>query len=109
MQLYSVCIDPPWNVSGNPSRADLCPATASTPAYTPSGSSENAPAIRRQGEVNAAASYWLEGMQRQGIAAFNKDPTGYKVFRNVKDYGARGGFAATGSVLAFLTGPQVMV
>ena len=34
--------------------------------------------------------YWLEKIKHQGIAAYNPDPTGYKVFRNVKDYGAVG-------------------
>jgi glucan 1,3-beta-glucosidase len=67
-------------------------AIGSTPANAPLSAPKEAPVVRRQGEVNAAASYWLEGMQRQGTAAFNKNPAGYKVFRNVKDYGARGGF-----------------
>ncbi|KAH7400751.1 exo-beta 1,3 glucanase-like protein [Phaeosphaeria sp. MPI-PUGE-AT-0046c] len=44
--------------------------------------------------VNAAAviedGYWLNDMSGKGIASFNKDPAGYKVFRNVKDYGATG-------------------
>jgi len=35
-------------------------------------------------------SYWLENIQHQGVAAFNPDPTGYQVFRNVKDFGAVG-------------------
>ena len=35
------------------------------------------------------ASYWLEQIKHQGIAAFNPD-TSYKTFRNVKDYGAKG-------------------
>jgi glucan 1,3-beta-glucosidase len=34
--------------------------------------------------------YWLEKIKHQGIAAYNPDPTSYKVFRNVKDYGAIG-------------------
>ena len=34
--------------------------------------------------------YWLEKITHQGIAAYNPDPTGYNVFRNVKDYGAVG-------------------
>ena len=34
--------------------------------------------------------YWLEKIKHQGIAAYNPNPTGYKVFRNVKDYGAVG-------------------
>ncbi|KNZ74781.1 Glucan 1,3-beta-glucosidase [Termitomyces sp. J132] len=34
--------------------------------------------------------YWLETINHQGIAAYNSDPTGYQVFRNVKDFGAKG-------------------
>lgn len=32
----------------------------------------------------------MEDIQHQGIAAFNPDPSGYQVFRNVKDFGAKG-------------------
>jgi glucan 1,3-beta-glucosidase len=35
-----------------------------------------------------AATYWYESIAHQGISAFG--PSGYKVFRNVKDYGAKG-------------------
>lgn len=35
-----------------------------------------------------ASSYWYENIQHQGISAFG--PSGYKVYRNVKDYGAKG-------------------
>ncbi|KAK4561740.1 hypothetical protein LTR86_004419 [Recurvomyces mirabilis] len=34
--------------------------------------------------------YWLEDIKHQGLAAFNPDPSGYQVFRNVKDFGAKG-------------------
>jgi glucan 1,3-beta-glucosidase len=34
-------------------------------------------------------AYWLEQIPHRGRAAFNPDRE-YKVFRNVKDYGARG-------------------
>jgi hypothetical protein len=43
--------------------------------------------------ANAAVSdpsYWLAGISHQGLAAFNSNPSGYTVFRNVKDYGAKG-------------------
>jgi glucan 1,3-beta-glucosidase len=32
--------------------------------------------------------YWYENINHQGISAFG--PSGYQVFRNVKDYGAQG-------------------
>jgi len=37
-----------------------------------------------------ACSFWMENIAHQGIAAFNADPSNYTVFRNVKDYGAKG-------------------
>jgi len=37
-----------------------------------------------------AASYWLEAIKHQGISAFNANPASYQVFRNVKDFGAKG-------------------
>ncbi|KAI4722175.1 glucan 1,3-beta-glucosidase [Aureobasidium sp. EXF-10727] len=38
----------------------------------------------------ASCAYWLEDIKHQGIAAFNSDPSTYQVFRNVKDFGAKG-------------------
>ena len=35
-------------------------------------------------------SYWLEGIAHQGVSAFNANPSTYQVFRNVKDFGAKG-------------------
>ena len=35
-----------------------------------------------------ASSYWVETIQRQGTVAFGD--SAFKVFRNVKDYGAKG-------------------
>lgn len=34
--------------------------------------------------------YWLESIQHQGTSPFNPDPSSYQIFRNVKDYGAKG-------------------
>ncbi|KAK5945682.1 hypothetical protein PMZ80_002889 [Knufia obscura] len=36
-----------------------------------------------------SSSYWMETITRQGQAAYNPDKS-YKIFRNVKDYGATG-------------------
>lgn len=44
--------------------------------------------------------FWLEDIKHQGIAAFNPDPSSYQVFRNVKDFGAKGDVCA---FLIFLT------
>lgn len=38
----------------------------------------------------ASCSYWLEDIKHQGYAAFNPSPETYQVFRNVKDFGAKG-------------------
>ncbi|KAJ5544547.1 hypothetical protein N7535_007055 [Penicillium sp. DV-2018c] len=38
----------------------------------------------------ADTGYWLADIAHQGRAAFNSNPSGYTVFRNVKDYGAKG-------------------
>ncbi|KAK0225091.1 exo-beta-1,3-glucanase [Armillaria nabsnona] len=34
--------------------------------------------------------YWLQNIKHQGTSAFNSNPGSYKVFRNVKDFGAVG-------------------
>lgn len=42
------------------------------------------------GNAKPEDPFWLEGIKHQGISAFNPDPSSYKVFRNVKDFGAVG-------------------
>ncbi|KAL2065578.1 hypothetical protein VTL71DRAFT_3248 [Oculimacula yallundae] len=37
-----------------------------------------------------SAPYWLEQIKHQGISPFNSNPANYQVFRNVKDFGAKG-------------------
>ena len=34
--------------------------------------------------------YWLQNIKHQGTSAFNANPGSYQVFRNVKDFGAKG-------------------
>jgi len=34
--------------------------------------------------------FWLQTIKHQGTSAFNANPGTYKVFRNVKDFGAKG-------------------
>lgn len=48
--------------------------------------SEAEPAVEKR-----ASSYWYENIAKQGIAPFG--PSGYTVFRNVKDFGAKGNLA----------------
>ncbi|OQE23285.1 hypothetical protein PENFLA_c011G07975 [Penicillium flavigenum] len=40
-------------------------------------------------KTSAASSYWVANVERQGVVPFGKSAD-YKVFRNVKDYGATG-------------------
>jgi glucan 1,3-beta-glucosidase len=57
---------------GPASAAPLVPGAPAVPAEVPA----------------AASNYWVSSIKRQGVAAFgNKD---FKIYRNVKDYGARG-------------------
>lgn len=42
------------------------------------------------GKANPNDPYWLETIKHQGTAPLNPDPIGYKVFRSVKDFGAKG-------------------
>jgi hypothetical protein len=35
-------------------------------------------------------TFWLEAIKHQGKAAYNPDPSNYQVFRNVKEFGAKG-------------------
>ena len=41
-------------------------------------------------EPAAGATYWMEQIMHQGLAPFNSNPGAYQVFRNVKDFGAKG-------------------
>lgn len=42
------------------------------------------------GTAAASDPYWLQSIKHQGISAFNSNPSSYQVFRNVKDFGAKG-------------------
>ena len=62
--------------------------TGSASAALKSSTSKAVPFISAATPV--AATYWLEAMKHQGISAFNSNPATYQVFRNVKDFGAKG-------------------
>ncbi|KAI9106292.1 pectate lyase superfamily protein-domain-containing protein [Phlyctochytrium arcticum] len=66
--------------------AVLTPSTNATTASRRMRMSDIETIERRQ----ANSEWWQAGIKHQGIAAHNDNPTGYKVFRNVKDYGAKG-------------------
>nr|ADX07323.1 putative exo-beta-1,3-glucanase [Flammulina velutipes] len=42
------------------------------------------------GTASPSDPFWLQSMTHRGTAAYNSNPSGYQVFRNVKDYGAKG-------------------
>lgn len=69
----------------------LKPLAAWTKYHGPKGVIPNSNHLH--GPVVASdPSYWLADISHQGLAAFNSNPSGYTVFRNVKDYGAVGKF-----------------
>lgn len=55
-----------------------------------------------------AAPYWYEEIVHKGISAYG--PSGYEVYRNVKDYGAKGDYFSTSRdrTIERLTLAQVM-
>ncbi|KAG9004242.1 hypothetical protein FRB90_011032 [Tulasnella sp. 427] len=40
--------------------------------------------------ANSGDPHWMQTITRRGKSAYNSNPSSYKVYRNVKDYGARG-------------------
>lgn len=42
------------------------------------------------GNAAPGDAFWMQNIQHQGTAAFNSNPSSYQVFRNVKDFGAKG-------------------
>ncbi|KAJ7722998.1 exo-beta-1,3-glucanase [Mycena maculata] len=42
------------------------------------------------GTAAAGDPFWMQSIKHQGISAFNPSPGTYQVFRNVKDFGAKG-------------------
>ncbi|KAL4069057.1 glycoside hydrolase family 55 protein [Scleroderma citrinum] len=42
------------------------------------------------GTASPSDPYWMEAIKHQGTSAFNSNPSSYQVFRNVKDFGAKG-------------------
>lgn len=52
------------------------------------GTSCSAPVT--SGTAAASDPFWMQNIQHQGLAAFNSNPSTYQVFRNVKDFGAKG-------------------
>lgn len=60
------------------------------PYPTKSNGTSSASAPSSTGASSSCVPYWLESIKHQGIASFNPNPDNYTIFRNVKDFGARG-------------------
>ncbi|KAK7023972.1 pectate lyase superfamily protein-domain-containing protein [Favolaschia claudopus] len=46
--------------------------------------------LKRLFSAAASDPFWMQTIKHQGISAFNSNPSSYQVFRNVKDFGAKG-------------------
>lgn len=66
----------------------LSAALGSLTSVAALGSSCSAPL--GAGTAAAGAPYWLQNIAHQGIAPTNPSPGSYQVFRNVKNFGAKG-------------------
>lgn len=44
----------------------------------------------KKSSAKASEQFWVEGVNHNGQVTYNPSPSSYKVFRNVKDYGAVG-------------------
>lgn len=62
--------------------------TSIVPAVSGLGSSCTSPL--GSGTAAAGDPFWLQNIKHQGSSAYNSNPSGYQVFRNVKDFGAKG-------------------
>lgn len=63
--------------------------TTDDSTYNLTTRSNGCPSVQPQFNESTCESFWLEHIKHQGNASFNPD-TSYRVFRNVKDYGAVG-------------------
>ncbi|KAK4151575.1 pectate lyase superfamily protein-domain-containing protein [Chaetomidium leptoderma] len=79
--------------SGSPSTGSTGPSSStdissSTSTTSSASSSSTSSTSTRSVAVPACTDFWLEKIQHKGVAPFGG--AGYKVFRNVKDFGAKG-------------------
>jgi hypothetical protein len=78
---------PLLNVSAELAAAAALVAEADAAGIT--GESPTSNTTRRTTVAPRAGSFWMEGLARKGTVPWGNDPN-YKIFRNVKDYGATG-------------------
>lgn len=65
-------------------------STITSSTSTSTSSSATTSSTTSSTSATASCDYWLESIKSQGLAPFKTDTTNYAVFRNVKDYGAKG-------------------
>jgi hypothetical protein len=53
--------------------------------------------------TSAQSNYWVANIPRQGQPAFSPNASTYQIYRNVKDFGAKGSWALTAPVLCGLS------
>ncbi|KAK3291179.1 pectate lyase superfamily protein-domain-containing protein [Chaetomium fimeti] len=78
---------PPPPCSSSPGSGSPAPSS-STPSSSPSLSSSIRSTATSSAGIPACTDFWLEKIKHQGVAPFGGPD--YDVFRNVKDYGAKG-------------------
>ncbi|KAH7884163.1 glycoside hydrolase family 55 protein [Phlebopus sp. FC_14] len=64
--------------------------TVLSTTHLASGLGSSCTAALGSGTAAASDPYWLETITHRGSSAFNANPSSYQVFRNVKDFGAKG-------------------
>lgn len=72
------------------SSALLLLSTVLYTSRTASGLGSSCSAPLGSGTAAPTDPYWLETIKHQGTSPFNPNPSSYQVFRNVKDFGAKG-------------------
>lgn len=72
------------------SSALLILSTVLYTSRTASGLGSSCSAPLGSGTASPTDPYWLETITHQGTSPFNPNPSSYQVFRNVKDFGAKG-------------------
>lgn len=77
------------------------PAGSQTPSFTSKPLTDK-PTTPPDVAAPGDAPYWLADIAHQGLAAFNQVPSAYKVFRNVKEFGAKGMLRCLRSLLGLL-------
>ncbi|KAK0742730.1 pectate lyase superfamily protein-domain-containing protein [Schizothecium vesticola] len=77
----------PPTTTSTPSTATTKPSTTTSKTTTTSSTTSASPTVK----PDACSQYWLDAIKHQGIAPYAIGGSdSYKVYRNVKDYGAKG-------------------